>query len=599
METAKAILYRLSFKKRMLLSFTIVIIVSILATSSMSYVIATNVIQANATQQSRDTLNKTTQLLDEQLKSLLVFSLTLMISDPFRDMLSDVAAGNTGAYYADLSSLQPPFTQFKINHPAVQSILVSTPIGDFFPTNYYRNWDFSFAGSEMQRLIDQAGQRTSIWVGGHEDHFFTGKDRVISLVMKPLSQSDNVYLVINVSEPALEKTVTDNLGTPGTYYYVISRDGNYVFDLGHSTSPALPSSLLRDWNWDAQDKGNFTFRYDGDDYLVNHARLQLEPNWALLSMQSKDLLFRQVARIKWLTAIIIVSCIALAIITSNMLSTLLLRPLHSLQTVMKQVGRNGLGVRFQSKFQDEVSQVGYKFNSMLDEISDLIHELKDRENGKRRAEAKALQAQIDPHFLYNTLNTIVWKSEAGEAEETRRTIISLSRLFKLGLNQGQELTSLKNELEHVEHYLRIQTICYEDLFAYEIRCAAELLHLPILKIILQPLVENSILHGFQDYSSGGRIAVEVTSTRESLLLTVEDNGAGMDAEQLMKSLKREPEGDFAAPAASKSYALTNVYNRIKLHYGEDADIQMTSEPGVKTRVVLQLPLKGLKGDERV
>jgi two-component system sensor histidine kinase YesM len=315
-------------------------------------------------------------------------------------------------------------------------------------------------------------------------------------------------------------------------------------------------------------------------------------------MQSKDRLFRQVARIKWLTALIIASCIALAIVTSNVLSTLLLKPLHSLQQAMKQVGRNGLGVRFQSKFRDEVSQVGYKFNSMLDEIGDLIRELKERENEKRRAEAKALQAQIDPHFLYNTLNTIVWKSEAGEAEETRRTIISLSRLFKLGLNQGQELTSLRSELEHAEHYLRIQSICYEDLFEYEIRADADLGHLPILKIVLQPLVENSILHGFKDCSSGGRIAVEVTSADGYLLLAVEDNGAGMDAGQLMASLNREQDGGYALQTASKGYALTNVYNRIKLHYGEEADIRITSEPGVRTRVVLQLPLIGLKGDEQ-
>ncbi|MDG0811345.1 sensor histidine kinase [Cohnella rhizosphaerae] len=189
-------------------------------------------------------------------------------------------------------------------------------------------------------------------------------------------------------------------------------------------------------------------------------------------------------------------------------------------------------------------------------------------------------------------------SESGAADETRRLIISLSRLFKLGLNQGLEMTTLGLELEHVEHYLRIQQASYEGLFDYEIRRSfdASLLGMPMLKILLQPLVENSILHGFKDFTDGGRILIEVEDEGGTLRVAVTDNGAGMDAEEATRTIAQEPQESEAIDAGRKGYALRNVYRRILLHYGERAEFRLESEPFAQTRITILLPLP--EGNEK-
>ncbi|MFD2876108.1 sensor histidine kinase [Paenibacillus rhizoplanae] len=145
-----------------------------------------------------------------------------------------------------------------------------------------------------------------------------------------------------------------------------------------------------------------------------------------------------------------------------------------------------------------------RFNQMLEQIVVLIGEVTQAQTNKRSAEIKALSAQMDPHFLYNTLNTIYWKLNLKQVKQSQSMVMSLSRLFQLGLNKGQEITTLSKELEHVRMYLELQCSCYEGLFRYEIYVEDEaLVTLPIPRILLQPLVENSILHGFRNRESGG------------------------------------------------------------------------------------------------
>ena len=194
---------------------------------------------------------------------------------------------------------------------------------------------------------------------------------------------------------------------------------------------------------------------------------------------------------------------------------------------MVEVESNDLDVRFRSKYDDEVSAVGHRFNRMLDQIQILFEEVRTTEQDKRRFEVKALQAQVDPHFLYNTLNTMFWKSESGEKKDVSEMIVSLSLLFRLGLNDGKDITSVEQEIKHVEQYMQLQQKCYEDLFVYRIEVGDPSCYaVDILKILLQPLVENSILHGFKDKEDLGVILIRIDRQGDTLRLEVADNGCG-------------------------------------------------------------------------
>ncbi|WP_168120530.1 histidine kinase [Paenibacillus sp. HB172176] len=339
------------------------------------------------------------------------------------------------------------------------------------------------------------------------------------------------------------------------------------------------------------DQGHYEYKYEGQTYLIHYAKVKFPDNWMIVNVQSKAKLYKEFRYMQWMTISVMIVFSLLALLLSPKITKLLLHPLTRLRMLMKQVEHNDLSVRYDSPFNDELSQVGQRFNTMLDRIEDLLGEVMEVEAEKRFAEVKALQAQINPHFLYNTLNTIVWKSESGEHEQVREMIISLSLLFRLGLNNGNDITHLGKELEHVEQYLFIQKQCYGKLFSYTIICEdSKLQALPILKILLQPLVENSILHGFKDIQHKGLIEISIRAEDKHVGLTVSDNGVGFDAASLERSLQHEG-------IVTKGYALRNVYNRLKLYYGTEAQMKLSSEPYRLTTIALKIPLKMPKVEE--
>jgi two-component system sensor histidine kinase YesM len=191
---------------------------------------------------------------------------------------------------------------------------------------------------------------------------------------------------------------------------------------------------------------------------------------------------------------------------------------------------------------------------------------------------------MDPHFLYNTLNTIYWKLKLKQIEPSQQMVMSLSRLFQLGLNNGQEITTLSKELEHVRQYLELQLSCYEGLFTYEIHVVEpELLGLSIPRILLQPLTENSILHGFRDLKNGGRIEIEIAGEGERWTLVVRDNGNGMEEDQVQA---------LFWPGSQKGYAVSNLIRRLQLYYGDGAALHVNSAPERGTEIRISLPRRG-------
>ncbi|MDG0791213.1 sensor histidine kinase [Cohnella ginsengisoli] len=307
--------------------------------------------------------------------------------------------------------------------------------------------------------------------------------------------------------------------------------------------------------------------------------------WSLVGIQSEAALLKPMKNIRWLILIIMAACVVIALLFSKVLSDVLLKPLYKLHRLMAKVEQNDLEVRFESPYEDEVGHVGHKFNRMLEQIQTLIEEVKDFEQDKRKSEIKALQSQIEPHFLYNTLNTIYWKSESEEYRDVQEMIFSLSLLFRLGLNNGNEITTLEKELDHVRQYLLIQQKCYEDRFDFSIELGdPELLGMPILKILLQPLVENSILHGLEHVRENGKISIDVRRDGANLLLRVADNGSGMDVEQVLRRM------NGSDTPTKGGYALANVRARLQLTYGAQASMTLSSVPGQETAVSLLIPL---------
>lgn len=588
----KSWMYRTTFKRRMRVSFTLLTVFCIALTGLGSYLIASRSMEKSAVSLNRDVLSRSVNVLDQRLKQIIVASSTMMLNEEYRQMLRDVQAGRSERYFANFSLLQDLFTQAEITEKSIDSILISTPLGDFYPINGKRRSSIPFDETALYRHLKESPE--SNWVESHRDELFDGDVPVLSLLLQPLTDSyvPDIFLAVNVKENLLDELTRSD---SSAHFLLLDTAGNSVLEDAERPEWTRSADFIARLN--ASDGGDFEYRTDRGTMLVGSSVSRYAPEWTLVSYLSKTELLVPVRSIQWLVLAITAISTGLALLLGGYLSGLLTRPLHLLRRTMKKVEHGDLSIRFQSPYEDEIGEVGQRFNGMLDQIGILIEEVRTTETAKRKAEVKALQAQIDPHFLYNTLNTIYWKGEMDEHEDVKQMVLSLSALFRLGLNGGHEITTLGSELEHVRQYLNLQQHCYEDLFDYEVRAEKDLLALPILKILLQPLVENSILHGLRERRTRGHIGIDVRLEQDRLHIRVGDNGSGMTPAQLDAANSPAPPPAAAANENGGGYALANIHARLLLYYGSEASLTFDSVPERNTTATLIIPFERGNLDE--
>jgi len=233
---------------------------------------------------------------------------------------------------------------------------------------------------------------------------------------------------------------------------------------------------------------------------------------------------------------------------------------------------------------DEIGKLALSFNYMVDKIAVLMEERYRLGKEIKNLELKALQAQINPHFLYNTLDLINWMSVRANVPEISRIIESLSRFYRLSLSKGEDLVTIKNELEHVKAYVEIQNMRFGDNIKLQINVPEEIHNYVMPKLILQPIVENSIIHGIlEKEQEKGTIKIYGKLQEKEINLFIEDNGVGMSEEKIIQILttssSNEPHG----------YGVKNINERLKLYYGADYGLTYKSRPGMGTIAIIRIP----------
>ncbi|MBE5875777.1 MAG: sensor histidine kinase [Lachnospiraceae bacterium] len=274
------------------------------------------------------------------------------------------------------------------------------------------------------------------------------------------------------------------------------------------------------------------------------------------------------------------------IVLSYLIPRSITKPIRRLAEVTDQVAKGDLAVRSSVRAGMEVNLLSDSMNSMIDKINELLDQVTAEQIRLRKAEFELLQSQINPHFLYNTLDAIVWLAEAGEQKKVVSMVGSLSEFFRSSLNQGKDVVSVSEEMMHVRSYLEIQQVRYQDILEYELQIPEELMEYQIPKITIQPLVENALYHGIKNKRGVGKILVTGYLQGNVFCLQIEDNGIGITPERLEQvrcNIKRQ-EAD-----GKGSYALYNVNERIRLNFGEEYGITIDSVYGKGTVVAVILP----------
>lgn len=266
-------------------------------------------------------------------------------------------------------------------------------------------------------------------------------------------------------------------------------------------------------------------------------------------------------------------------------------PIKKLHNVTTTITRNDLQALVTSHNVDEITELGMSFNIMIGKIRQLLDaKIKEQETLKK-AELKALQAQINPHFLYNTMDTIIWMAQANKIDQVINIVQALSNFFRIALSKGEDWITINQEIEHVRCYLTIQKLRYHDILAYQIEVDEDILSGTILKLTLQPLVENALYHGIKNKRSGGTIIVRAKRAGpDQVRLEIVDNGVGFTPYKLsrLKETLANEEGEITF--SDSGFGLENVHRRIQLYYGRQYGLDVQSKYQEGTQVTVTIPL---------
>ncbi len=284
--------------------------------------------------------------------------------------------------------------------------------------------------------------------------------------------------------------------------------------------------------------------------------------------------------------ILIVVLVVLTILVTYYITSDILRPVRVLYDATKRVSGGDLSARAEVNSRDELETLARGFNDMAENMQSLISKIKEDEQKMRRADLRLLQEQINPHFLYNTLDTIVWLIEGNKTDEAVNMVVTLSDFFRLVLSRGKEFITLREEKQHISSYLEIQEARYRDILEYEIAIDPALYEYRILKLTLQPLVENALYHGIKYKRAKGRICVSGKKEGDILILTVTDDGVGMSEDELGKL---QSEIERPCRETEKGFGLANVNERIHMYFGSQYGMKIESEKGKGTKVTLTIP----------
>lgn len=466
------------------------------------------------------------------------------------------------------------------NDSYIKSIVVVSKDGRILSNE--KNLDMSVSSDMMKEdwYIESIHNTMPVLTGARMQSFSSDKNNWVISVSTEITDDSGGNLGVLLMD--MEYSVIEDhlhsldLGREG-YVFLLNDKGEPVYhkDTSYFSDPDKKAHLL-----EIQRAGD---GYDKSNNLLSYQTQIEKTGWTMVGVVSLDtlqMLERQLFESVLLTGgLLFLAVLLFGTLFTRRLST----PMTDLERGMNEIEKLAeVSVRKNSFY--EVELLAGNYNRMIHRIRSLMEEISDKEETLRHAELNALVSQINPHFLYNTLDTIVWMAEFNDSSRVIALTKSLAAFFRLSLNGGRELISVEDELEHVRQYLYIQKERYENKLNYTISAPDHLLDYTVPKLILQPIVENSIYHGIKPLDGPGQVTITLQEMEERLIFTVSDNGVGFHPAAA---------GSDGAPRLG-SIGLRNVDERLKLYYGPEYGIAVHSAPGAGCRVEITVGKQLLK-----
>lgn len=375
-----------------------------------------------------------------------------------------------------------------------------------------------------------------------------------------------------------------SIGTHG-YIYMIGSDGEILYhprmqliESGIEEESQLAASAVRD--------GTYSERYRGENRHVTVKTVGYT-GWKLAGVTSdRGFYLNNQKNLLFMGFIIGLLAYILALVNAY-ISSRITTPIRKLEHSVNVIESGDLEAEVYIGGAEEIRHLGTSVQKMADRIRGLMQDIVTEHETRRRTEFDALQSQINPHFLYNTLDIIVWMIENEEKEKAVQIVTALGRFFRISLSRGRSIIPVKDELEHVRNYLMIQQNRFKNKFTYRVEADDAVLPMASVKLILQPIVENAIYHGMEFMDGDGEILVKAELKDGCTVMTVRDNGLGMTEETVEKLLSGDQ--PHAPSRRGSGIGVRNVHERIRIYFGEDYGLSIVSEPDEGTEVTIRMP----------
>jgi two-component system sensor histidine kinase YesM len=588
-------LKNLSLKKKMILLNSFLVMFTVLLISLISINSFTRLNNRNIESLSEQIISQVAQNIDYYSSEMQSISTVANYDYYIQNYLNNQTM-TPGQEYEYTSNMNRLFNNISSTRTDINAVMVISNEGRVV-SNINQNEinpNYNFTNQSWYQHAMELDDSFLMVQPHRQSYFKNSTELVISFVRKIKSfDSDKALgvIMIDLNLNALKKICSSvHLGKDG-YVIIVDEDANVIYHPDYSY-------MYRSWD---EMYAKEVFKEDDPliiEVLKNHGQtveknfdgrtLMLtshtlpDLNWTVIGIYPQDDILAEQTSITILIIAIGLTVAGIGILSTMFISSLIFSPINNLQKRMKQAEQGTLAIVRSSNYtKDEIGSLNNSFDAMINQIAELMQRIKTEERQKRKAELKFLQAQINPHFLYNTLDSIIWMAESNHKDIVPMTE-NLAKLFRLSLSGGREIITIREEIEHVLSCLNIQKMRYASKMDFKINVEEEILSLQTLKLILQPLVENAIYHGIKNMRNKGNILIKGMRIMDSVLFQVMDDGVGIDKEQLKRILKTN--------AHNKSgVGIKNVDERIKLYYGEPYGLEIHSERGIGTVVDIWLP----------
>lgn len=459
-------------------------------------------------------------------------------------------------------------------------------ISELYPEERLTKW----------RVLSEMGGVAPVVQGRHTIRVNSNAHREVFSVLRTInsvSTLDQIGILVFDVDINLFKGIIDpvNAVTQGNTF-IVDDNGELIYasEDSDNTSDSQRTNiplLLQQVN---QQQDHFQIEMNGQSYVAVYT-VSKQTGWTTMVTIPLSRILSPMQKNRNTLILTTLIIIAFALCVATIISHALTKPLKSLVRLMKRVQHGNLDVWQHSKYNDEIGMLGSHFNRMILRVKDLLQEVAITEKRKQKADMRALQNQINPHFIYNTLESIRMLAESNDDPRVAKLTYLLGLQMRYSIVRGEETVTIRQELEHVQNYYQLLQIRFPNKFRLHMDIPEEFLELPVIKLVFQPIVENAVFHGLDQKVGLGTLSITAWSENEAVVFCVEDDGIGMD-EATLQSLNNNLQN--VIDGERFGIGLRNVNERIRLHYGSSFGLLVESELGVGTRVILRI--KGLSDE---